>query len=893
MFGNLLTKLFGSRNDRLLKLMGKEVTKINALEPVLEVLSDEELKAKTTEFKERVSQGETVEQLLAEAFAVVREASKRVFGMRHFDVQMIGGMVLNDGKIAEMRTGEGKTLTATLPSYLNALTGNGVHVITVNDYLATRDADWSRPLFEFLGLTVGCNVAGMTTEGKQAAYQSDITYGTNNEFGFDYLRDNMVFSPQERSQKPLHFAIIDEVDSILIDEARTPLIISGQAEDSSALYKIINTVVPTLEQQAEEDKEGEESTGDYTIDEKAKQVYLTERGQIHIEEIMVEKELLTEGDTLFSAANITILHHVMAALRAHKLFLKDVDYIVKDDEIVIVDEHTGRTMEGRRWSEGLHQAVEAKEGVNIQNENQTLASITFQNYFRIYQKLSGMTGTADTEAFEFNHIYGLETVIIPTNQPMIRKDMADLIYLTRDEKFEAILADIQDCVKRGQPVLVGTIAIETSEFLSDFLKKEKIKHKVLNAKFHQQEAEIVADAGKEGAVTIATNMAGRGTDIVLGGNLDAIIAKLTNPSEDDIAKVKAQWKIDHERVLELGGLHIVATERHESRRIDNQLRGRSGRQGDEGSTRFYLSMEDSLMRIFASERISNMMRKLGMEHGEAIEHPWVTRSIENAQRKVEGRNFDMRKQLLEYDDVANDQRGVIYEQRNELLDNDEIGEVVNAIRSDVINGVIEQHIPPQSLDEMWDIQGLEEQLKGEFSTELTIAKWLEEDNKLHEESLREKIVAEFEQAYKDKEQAVGADVLRQFEKAVMLQSLDSHWKEHLSAMDHLRQGIGLRAHAQKNPKQEFKRESFQLFTEMLDNLKYDVVGILSKVQIRAESDVEAVEEQHRRAEEVPMDFQHQSASSPGQQEQMPRVGRNEPCPCGSGKKYKQCHGKLA
>ena len=892
MFGNLLTKLFGSRNDRLLKQMGKEVTKINALEPVLEVLSDEELKAKTTEFKERVSQGETVEQLLAEAFAVVREASKRVFGMRHFDVQMIGGMVLNDGKIAEMRTGEGKTLTATLPSYLNALTGNGVHVITVNDYLATRDADWSRPLFEFLGLTVGCNVAGMTTEGKQAAYQSDITYGTNNEFGFDYLRDNMVFSPQERSQKPLHFAIIDEVDSILIDEARTPLIISGQAEDSSALYKIINTVVPTLEQQAEEDKEGEESTGDYTIDEKAKQVYLTERGQIHIEEIMVEKELLTEGDTLFSAANITILHHVMAALRAHKLFLKDVDYIVKDDEIVIVDEHTGRTMEGRRWSEGLHQAVEAKEGVNIQNENQTLASITFQNYFRIYQKLSGMTGTADTEAFEFNHIYGLETVIIPTNQPMIRKDMADLIYLTRDEKFEAILADIQDCVKRGQPVLVGTIAIETSEFLSDFLKKEKIKHKVLNAKFHQQEAEIVADAGKEGAVTIATNMAGRGTDIVLGGNLDAIIAKLTNPSEDDIAKVKAQWKIDHERVLELGGLHIVATERHESRRIDNQLRGRSGRQGDEGSTRFYLSMEDSLMRIFASERISNMMRKLGMEHGEAIEHPWVTRSIENAQRKVEGRNFDMRKQLLEYDDVANDQRGVIYEQRNELLDNDEIGEVVNAIRSDVINGVIEQHIPPQSLDEMWDIQGLEEQLKGEFSTELTIAKWLEEDNKLHEESLREKIVAEFEQAYKDKEQAVGADVLRQFEKAVMLQSLDSHWKEHLSAMDHLRQGIGLRAHAQKNPKQEFKRESFQLFTEMLDNLKYDVVGILSKVQIRAESDVEAVEEQHRRAEEVPMDFQHQSASS-GQQEQMPRVGRNEPCPCGSGKKYKQCHGKLA
>ncbi|TWX68570.1 preprotein translocase subunit SecA [Colwellia demingiae] len=893
MFGNLLTKMFGSRNDRLLKQMSKEVTKINALEPVLEALSDEELKAKTTEFKERFSQGETVEQLLAEAFAVVREASKRVFGMRHFDVQMIGGMVLNEGKIAEMRTGEGKTLTATLPSYLNALTDKGVHVITVNDYLATRDADWSRPLFEFLGLTVGCNVAGMTTQDKQAAYQSDITYGTNNEFGFDYLRDNMVFSPQERSQKPLHFAIIDEVDSILIDEARTPLIISGQAEDSSALYKIINTLVPTLEQQEEEDKEGEESTGDFTIDEKAKQVYLTERGQIHIEEIMVEKELLTAGDTLFSAANITLLHHVMAALRAHKLFQKDVDYIVKDDEIVIVDEHTGRTMEGRRWSEGLHQAVEAKEGVNIQNENQTLASITFQNYFRIYEKLSGMTGTADTEAFEFNHIYGLETVIIPTNQPMVRKDLSDLIYLTTDEKFEAILADIQDCVKRGQPVLVGTIAIETSEFLSDFLKKAKIKHKVLNAKFHQQEAEIVADAGKENAVTIATNMAGRGTDIVLGGNLDATIAKLTDPSEDDIAKAKEQWKIDHDRVLELGGLHIVATERHESRRIDNQLRGRSGRQGDEGSTRFYLSMEDSLMRIFASERISNMMRKLGMEKGEAIEHPWVTRSIENAQRKVEGRNFDMRKQLLEYDDVANDQRGVIYEQRNELLDNEEIGSVVEAIRSDVINGVIEQHIPRQSLDEMWDIQGLEEQLKGEYSTELTIAKWLEDDSKLHEESLREKIITEFEQAYKDKEEAVGVDVLRQFEKAVMLQSLDSHWKEHLSAMDHLRQGIGLRAHAQKNPKQEFKRESFELFTEMLDNLKYDVVGILSKVQIRAESDVEAVEEQHRKSEELPMDFQHQSASNPSEQAQTPRVGRNEPCPCGSGKKYKQCHGKLA
>jgi len=898
MFVKLLTKMFGSRNDRLLKQMGKEVTKINALEPILEALSDEELKAKTSEFKERLTNGETLEQILPEAFAVVREASKRVFGMRHFDVQLIGGMVLNDGKIAEMRTGEGKTLTATLPSYLNALTGNGVHVITVNDYLATRDADWSRPLFEFLDLTVECNIAGMAPQDKQAAYQADITYGTNNEFGFDYLRDNMVFSAEERAQKKLSFAIIDEVDSILIDEARTPLVISGQAEDSSELYQAINLIVPTLEVQSEEDKDEETGQsedfveGDFTIDEKAKQIYLTERGQIHIEGIMQEKGLLQEGDTLFSASNITLLHHVMAALRAHKLFTKDVDYIVKDGEIVIVDEHTGRTMEGRRWSEGLHQAVEAKEGVNIQNENQTLASITFQNFFRIYDKLSGMTGTADTEAFEFQHIYGLETVIIPTNQPMIRDDMADLIYLTAEEKFEAILDDIKDCVKRGQPVLVGTISIETSEFLSSFLKKAKIKHKVLNAKFHAQEAEIVADAGKEGAVTIATNMAGRGTDIVLGGNLDAIIAKLKQPTAEKIEKAKAQWKIDHERVLELGGLKIVATERHESRRIDNQLRGRSGRQGDAGATRFYLSMEDSLMRIFASERISNMMRKLGMERGEAIEHPWVTRSIENAQRKVEGRNFDMRKQLLEYDDVANDQRGVIYEQRNELLDEDDIGEVVQAIRSDVINSIIDGHIPPQSLVEMWDVSGLEEQLKGEFNTDLAISQWLEDDKKLHEESLREKIVAEFDQVYKDKEAMVGADVLRQFEKAVMLQSLDSHWKEHLAAMDHLRQGIGLRAHAQKNPKQEYKRESFELFTEMLDNLKYDVVGILSKVQIQAESDVEAVEEQHRKSE-TPAEFQHQSAAGIDEKPQMPRVGRNEPCPCGSGKKYKQCHGKLS
>ncbi|MFC4281649.1 preprotein translocase subunit SecA [Thalassotalea piscium] len=892
MFVNIMTKLFGSRNDRLLKQMGKEVTKINALEPAMEALSDDELKAKTTEFKERISQKESLDDILPEAFAVVREASKRVLGMRHFDVQLIGGMVLNDGKIAEMRTGEGKTLTATLPSYLNALSGQGVHVITVNDYLASRDADWSRPLFEFLGMTVGCNIAGMAQPDKQAAYDSDVTYGTNNEFGFDYLRDNMAFSPEERVQKPLNFAVVDEVDSILIDEARTPLIISGQAEDSSELYRQINLIVPTLEQQEEEDKEGEESTGDFTVDEKSKQIYLTERGQIRIEEIMQEKGLIQDGDSLFSASNITLLHHVMAALRAHKLFQKDVDYIVKDDEIVIVDEHTGRTMEGRRWSEGLHQAVEAKEGVKIQNENQTLASITFQNFFRLYNKLSGMTGTADTEAFEFNHIYGLETVVMPTNQPMIRKDLPDLIYLTAEEKYEAILADIQDCVERGQPVLVGTISIETSEFLSAYLKKSKIKHKVLNAKFHAQEAEIVADAGKVGSVTIATNMAGRGTDIVLGGNLDAMIAKIKDPTAEKIAKVKEEWKEQHQKVLDLGGLHIVATERHESRRIDNQLRGRSGRQGDAGSTRFYLSMEDGLMRIFASERITNMMRKLGMERGEAIEHPWVTKSIENAQRKVEGRNFDVRKQLLEFDDVANDQRKVIYEQRNELMEEADISEIIDNIRKDVVTGLINQHIPPQSLEEMWDIPGLEDRIKGELALEMPIAQWLKEDSKLHEETLREKILEVATEAYREKEKQVGADVLRQFEKAVMLQSLDSHWKEHLAAMDHLRQGIHLRGYAQKNPKQEYKRESFELFSELLENLKFDVIGVLSKVQIKAESDVEAVEEQHRKADEAPKEYTHESASSSTQDQGIARVGRNEPCPCGSGKKYKQCHGKL-
>ncbi|MGJ8692453.1 MAG: preprotein translocase subunit SecA [Thalassotalea sp.] len=903
MFVKLLTKVFGSRNDRLIKKMRKEVDKINALEPVNEALSDEELKAKTIEFKERLTAGETLDDILPEAFSIVREASKRVFGMRHFDMQMVGGMVLNQGKIAEMRTGEGKTLTATLPAYLNALTGNGVHIVTVNDYLAKRDADWARPLFEFLGLTVGCNIPGMAGDDKQQAYASDVTYGTNNEFGFDYLRDNMAFSPQDRVQRPLNFAIVDEVDSILIDEARTPLVISGAAEDSSEAYKLINAIVPTLTMQSEEDKDEDTGQsadfveGDFTIDEKAKQIYLTERGQIQVETILQENGMISDGQSLFAASNIGLLHHIMAALRAHKLYQKDVDYIIKDNEVVIIDEHTGRTMDGRRWGEGLHQAIEAKEGVNIQNENQTLASITFQNFFRIYNKLSGMTGTADTEAFEFSHIYGLETVIIPTNQPMIRDDRADLIYLTGEEKYEAILEDIKDCVERGQPVLVGTISIENSEFLASVLRKEKIKHKVLNAKFHAQEAEIVADAGKEGAVTIATNMAGRGTDIVLGGNLGAMIEALNNPTAEQIEQVKADWQVQHDRVLELGGLHIVATERHESRRIDNQLRGRSGRQGDAGSTRFYLSMEDGLMRIFASERIANMMRKLGMERGEAIEHPWVTRSIENAQRKVEGRNFDIRKQLLEFDDVSNDQRKVIYEQRNELMDSGDISDVIASIRHDVVNGIISQHIPPQSLEEMWDVSGLEERFKGELGLELPLEKWLSEDDKLHEETLIEKIVAAVEQAYQDKEVQVGADVLRHFEKAVMLQSLDSHWKEHLAAMDHLRQGIHLRGYAQKNPKQEYKRESFELFSEMLETLKYDVIGILSKVQIREQSDVEAVEEQHRKAEEQPKSYNHADSldlSKPKSVEFTDaRVGRNEVCPCGSGKKYKQCHGKLS
>ncbi|MCF2857441.1 preprotein translocase subunit SecA [Pseudoalteromonas sp. SMS1] len=902
MITKIFTKIFGSRNDRMIKNLRKTVALVNALEEQYSKLSDEQLKAKTAEFRQRFEQGASLDDLLPEAFATVREASKRVFEMRHFDVQMIGGMVLHQGRISEMRTGEGKTLTATLPAYLNGLTGKGVHVITVNDYLAKRDAENNRPLFEFLGLTVGCNIPGMMPAQKKEAYAADITYGTNNEFGFDYLRDNMAFSIEERVQRPLHYAVVDEVDSILIDEARTPLIISGPAEDSSELYSQINKIVPELTQQEKEDEEGIEGDGDYTIDEKSKQAHLTERGQVKVEELLIKHGLIEEDDSLYSAGNITLLSHVYAALRAHKLYQKDVDYVVKDNEVIIVDEHTGRTMEGRRWSEGLHQAVEAKEGVRIQNENQTLASITFQNYFRLYDKLSGMTGTADTEAFEFQSIYGLDTVVIPTNKPMIRDDRADLVYLTQEEKFEAILADIRDCQKRGQPVLVGTISIESSEYLSHFLRKEKIEHNVLNAKFHAQEADIIADAGLPGHVTIATNMAGRGTDIVLGGNWQNDLAKIENPTDAQVEEAKAKWKELHDQVLEAGGLHIIGTERHESRRIDNQLRGRSGRQGDAGSSRFYLSMDDALMRIFAGERMTTMMRKLGMQRGEAIEHPWVNRAIENAQRKVEARNFDIRKQLLEYDDVANDQRRVVYEQRNELLEEGDISETVNAIRSDVVNGIIDRFIPPQSLAEMWDIPGLEERLKADLLLEMPIAKWLEEDSKLYEESLRERIIEEAEAAYKQKEGLVGEEVLRHFEKAVMLQSLDQHWKDHLAAMDHLRQGIHLRGYAQKNPKQEYKRESFELFSNMLETLKVDVVGVLSKVQVRAEEDVEKVEEQHRRSEQVPKQYQHEEAEKVGGEAPQgaavaaraePKVGRNEPCPCGSGKKYKQCCGKLS
>ena len=913
MITSLLTKIVGSSNDRTLKKLRKVVKQINAMEPQFESLSDADLKAKTAEFRQRLDQGETLEQLLPEAFATVREASRRVFGMRHFDVQLMGGMVLNNNQIAEMKTGEGKTLTATLPAYLNGLTGRGVHVVTVNDYLAKRDAEWNCPLFEFLGLSVGCNLPGMTHEEKHVAYAADITYGTNNEFGFDYLRDNMAFAPEQRVQRPLFYALVDEVDSVLIDEARTPLIISGAAEDSSELYIQVNKLIPLLQKQDKEDTEEYRGDGHYTVDEKARQALLTENGQIYMEELLKQNGLMSDDDSLFSASNITLLHHVNAALRAHTLFERNVDYIVKDGEVVIVDEHTGRTMSGRRWSEGLHQAIEAKEGVRIQNENQTLASITFQNYFRLYEKLAGMTGTADTEAYEFQQIYGLNTVVLPTNRPMIRKDMGDLVYLTADEKYAAIVQDIKDRVAEGRPVLVGTISIENSELISNVLNKQGIKHQVLNAKFHAMEADIVAQAGRAGAVTIATNMAGRGTDIVLGGNWQAELAKLENPTPEQVAAIKTEWQTLHDEVIAAGGLHIIGTERHESRRIDNQLRGRSGRQGDPGSSRFYLSMEDTLMRIFASDRVTGMMKKLGMEYGEAIEHPWVTKAIENAQRKVEARNFDIRKNLLEFDDVANDQRKVVYEQRNELLDAGNISETISVIRGDVLNAVISEYIPPQSLDETWDVPGLEQRLQRDFSLDLPIAKWLDEDDKLFEDLLRDRIVAEADTIYQSKKALVGDEVMQQFEKSIMMQSLDNLWKEHLAAMDHLRQGIHLRGYAQKNPKQEYKRESFELFTQMLESLKLEVITILSRVQVQ-ERDVDAIEEQRRRAEEAPRNYTHAAASAmAGDEDESAaageaegaapvaaepyvrgdKVGRNDPCPCGSGKKYKHCHGQLS
>ena len=897
----LLTKVFGSRNDRTLRRMRKVVSVINAMEPEMENLSDEELKAKTNEFRERIAKGATVESLIPEAFAVVREASKRVFGMRHFDVQLLGGMVLNERCIAEMRTGEGKTLTATLPAYVNALSGKGVHVVTVNDYLAQRDAENNRPLFEFLGMTVGVNMSGLPAPAKREAYNSDITYGTNNEYGFDYLRDNMAFSPEERVQRKLHYALVDEVDSILIDEARTPLIISGPAEDSSEMYRKVNVIIPHLVRQEKEDSDTFQGEGHFSVDEKARQVNLTERGLVLIEELLVNEGIMAEGESLYSPGNIMLMHHVTAALRAHVLFTRDVDYIVKDGEVIIVDEHTGRTMQGRRWSDGLHQAVEAKEGVDIQNENQTLASITFQNYFRLYEKLAGMTGTADTEAFEFSSIYKLDTVVVPTNRPMIRKDMADLVYMTEADKIQAIIEDIKGRTAAGQPVLVGTVSIEKSEVVSQELVKAGIKHNVLNAKFHASEADIIAQAGYPSTVTIATNMAGRGTDIMLGGSWQAEVALLEEPTEEQIEQIKADWKVRHDAVLAAGGLHIIGTERHESRRIDNQLRGRSGRQGDAGSSRFYLSMEDSLMRIFASDRVSGMMRKLGMKPGEAIEHPWVTKAIANAQRKVESRNFDIRKQLLEYDDVANDQRRAIYTQRNELLDGGDVTETINSIREDVFKATIDAHIPPQSLEEMWDIPGLQERLKNDFDLELPIAEWLDKEPELHEETLRERILTTATEVYARKEEIVGAEMMRHFEKGVMLQTLDSLWKEHLAAMDYLRQGIHLRGYAQKDPKQEYKRESFSMFAAMLETLKYEVISTLSKVQVRMPEEVEEMEQQRREEAQRLAQMQqlsHQSddvtaAQDLAAQTGERKIGRNDPCPCGSGKKYKQCHGRLS
>ncbi len=913
---NIFTSIFGTKNGRELKRMGKIVRRINELEASFDDTTD--LQAKTEEFKARLAQGEKLDQLLPEAFAAVREAAKRTKEMRHFDVQMIGGITLHEGRIAEMRTGEGKTLMATLPAYLNALDGAGVHVVTVNDYLARRDATWMGDIYAELGMTVGIVQSGQDPASKREAYAADITYGTNNEFGFDYLRDNMAFTLEDRFQRGLNFAIVDEVDSILIDEARTPLIISGPAEESTQLYATMNKLAPKLKQQEFVEQarvfgeEAPEPTGDFMVDEKNRQVELTELGHAKVEEELIALGLLDDGGSLYSASNLNLLHHVHAALKAHFLFKRDVDYMVANGEIVIVDEHTGRAMPGRRWSEGIHQAVEAKEGVTIQNESQTLASTTFQNYFRIYNKLSGMTGTADTEAFEFRQIYGLDVVVIPTHKPMIRDDRNDLIFLTMEDKYNAIVEDINERISNGQPVLVGTASIESSELLSNELNKRNIKHSVLNAKQHEREADIIADAGRPGVVTIATNMAGRGTDIVLGGNLEAELERAGDISDAEKERVTAEWQQRHDQVIAAGGLHIIGTERHESRRIDNQLRGRAGRQGDPGSSRFYLSMEDNLMRIFASDRVRGMMASLGMEQGEAIEHRIVNRSIENAQRKVEGHNFDIRKNLLEYDDVSNDQRQIIYQQRRDLMASNDISDTIEGMREEVVYDVFSQYIPPQSLEEQWDLAGLQEALLTEFGSDQPIATWLAEDDSLDEDKLRERVLSQIEEEYRAKEadwQAVNVD-MRLVEKQVMLQLLDQRWKEHLATMDHLRQGIHLRAYAQKQPKQEYKREAFELFQELLFNIKMDVVRMLSRIQIEQPEEVEARERARREAEAQRMRYQHADSSAlnggepEASAEQEPvkaetfvrnerKVGRNEPCPCGSGKKYKQCHGKVA
>ena len=897
MLSKITRKIFGSRNDRIIKILNQRVVKINALETGLRQLSDDELKQKTVEFQQRFVAGETLEQLLDEAFAVCREASERVLGMRHYDVQLIGAMILDSNQITEMRTGEGKTLVAPLAAYLNALSGKGVHIVTVNDYLAERDAAWMGQLYNFLGLSVGVVLSTMDYDGKREAYKADITYGTNNQFGFDYMHDNLSFTLEERVQRELNFAIVDEVDSILIDEARTPLIISGQASDSSDLYTRINQIIPGLTR-----VETEDGPGDYSLDEKSKQAFLTEQGHDTAENLMVKAGLLNEGESLYDAANIALVHHLNAGLRAHAIYNLDVDYIVQDGQIVIVDEFTGRTMPGSRWSEGLHQAIEAKENVNIQHENQTIASITFQNYFRLYNKLSGMTGTADTEAFEFQQIYGLEVVVVPTNMPMIREDFGDLIYLTVREKYAAIIEDINECVKRRQPVLVGTTSVEASELLSGLLDKEKIKHQILNAKQHEREAKIIADAGMPGTVTIATNMAGRGTDIVLGGNLEVSLKELAEDELDRREQIKTEWQDLHQQVISAGGLHIIGTERHESRRIDNQLRGRSGRQGDPGSTRFYLSMEDSLMRIFASEKVAGLMQKLGMEEGEAIEHPWVSKAIENAQRKVEAHNFDIRKQLLQYDDVANDQRKVIYAQRDDLLRADNISEAIKNMRLDVIEGLFRGCVPLNSIDEQWRIAELEQSLSNEFGVVLPILKWLDEDDHIDDHTILERIVKHFQQEYQNKVDVLGEEIIGRYEKDLMLMILDRHWKEHLAAMDYLRQGIGLRGYAQKNPVQEYKRESFEMFTDMLEGIKYEAIQSLTRVQIRSQEEVDALA--RRQVEEENIKMEHASANNPLSAEEDratehhpyvrkdKKLGRNEPCWCGSGKKFKQCHGKL-